>query len=174
MMSRVQTHPVQRIEEAGKEEQECDIGQGEDEDDEEVRDDLSHTSSQLFAPSPAGSWSSRDIGVSSTPDLSPLHTPQSTVSLAFLLTCHKNEKPQLILVRLTFYMSPKMFQEMEIISELRSQILQLQLDMSELRDSVKTCLDVNATLQKSVHRENPLKRKCCVCNASQVETLLYR
>ncbi|CDY31650.1 BnaA05g08970D [Brassica napus] len=142
MMSRVQTHPVQRIEEAGKEEQECDIGQGEDEDDEEVRDDLSHTSSQLFAPSPAGSWSSRDIGVSSTPDLSPLHTPQST--------------------------------EMEIISELRSQILQLQLDMSELRDSVKTCLDVNATLQKSVHRENPLKRKCCVCNASQVETLLYR
>ncbi|WZY92382.1 hypothetical protein YC2023_064711 [Brassica napus] len=139
MMSRVQTHPVQRID---KEEQECDIGQGEDEDDEEVRDDLSHTSSQLFAPSPAGSWSSQDIGVSSSPDLSPLHTPQST--------------------------------EMEIISELRSQILQLQLDMSELRDSVKTCLDVNATLQKSVHRENPLKRKCCVCNASQVETLLYR
>ncbi|KAG2326769.1 hypothetical protein Bca52824_009497 [Brassica carinata] len=123
MISRVQTHPVQRIEEAGKEEQECDIGQGEDEDDEEVRDDLSHTSSQLFAPSPAGSWSSQDIGVSSTPDLSPLHTPQST--------------------------------EMEIISELRTQILQLQLDMSELRDSVKTCLDVNATLQKSVHRENP-------------------
>ncbi|KAH0883020.1 hypothetical protein HID58_059116 [Brassica napus] len=142
MMSRVQTHPVQRIEEAGKEEQECDIGQGEDEDDEEVRDDLSHTSSQLFAPSPAGSWSSQDIGVSSTPDLSPLHTPQST--------------------------------EMEIISELRTQILQLQLDMSELRDSVKTCLDVNATLQKSVHRENPLKRKCFVCNESQVETLLYR
>ncbi|KAH0925367.1 hypothetical protein HID58_017623 [Brassica napus] len=138
MMSRVQTHPVQRIEEADKEEQECEIGEEED----ELRDDLSHTSSQLFAPSPAGSWSSQDIGVSSTPDLSPLHTPQST--------------------------------EMEIISELRSQILQLQLDMSELRDSVKTCLDVNATLQKSVHRENPLKRKCCVCNESQVETLLYR
>ncbi|CAH8357964.1 unnamed protein product [Eruca vesicaria subsp. sativa] len=137
MMSRVQTHPVQRIEESGKEEQECDISQ-----EEEVRDDLSHTSSQLFAPSPAGSWSSQDIGVTSTPDLSPLHNPQST--------------------------------EMEIISEMRSQILQLQLEMSELRDSVKTCLDVNASLQKSVHRENPLKRKCCVCNETQVEALLYR
>lgn len=81
MMSRVQTHPVQRIEESGKDEHESDIGQEEDED--EVRDDLSHTSSQIFAPSPAGSWSSQDIGVSSTPDLSPLHIPQSTVSLAF-------------------------------------------------------------------------------------------
>ncbi|KAF8110161.1 hypothetical protein N665_0086s0002 [Sinapis alba] len=137
IMSRVQTHPAQLIEESGKDEQECDLGQ-----EDEVRDDLSHTSSQIFAPSPAGSWSSQDIGVSSTPDLSPLHTPQST--------------------------------EMEIITELRSQIIQLQLDMSELRDSVKTCLDVNASLQKSVHLENPLKRKCCVCNETQVETLLYR
>ncbi|KAL0721081.1 hypothetical protein Bca4012_035680 [Brassica carinata] len=139
IMSRVQTHPVQRIEESGKDEQDCDIGQ---EEEDEVRDDLSHTSSHIFAPSPAGSWSSQDIGVSSTPDLSPLHTPQST--------------------------------EMEIITELRSQIIQLQLDMSELRDSVKTSLDVNASLQKSVHLENPLKRKCCVCNETQVETLLYR
>ncbi|KAJ0240041.1 RING/U-box superfamily protein [Hirschfeldia incana] len=140
MMSRVQTHPVQRIEESCKDEQECDIGQ--EEEDEEVGDDLSHTSSQIFAPSPAGSWSSQDIGISSTPDLSPLHIPQST--------------------------------EMEIITELRSQIVQLQLEMSELRDSVKTCLDVNASLQKSVQRENPLKRKCCVCKEAQVETLLYR
>lgn len=63
---------------------------------------------------------------------------------------------------------------MEIISDLRTQILQLQQEMSELRDSVKTCLDVNASLQKSVHLENPLKRKCCVCNETLVETLLYR
>lgn len=88
MMSRVQTHPVQRIDQSGKDEQECDIGQ---EEDDEVRDDLSHTSSQIFAPSPAGSWSSQDIGVSSTPDLSPLHTPQSTVSLAFLFDLSKKK-----------------------------------------------------------------------------------
>ncbi|CAF1867252.1 unnamed protein product [Brassica napus] len=136
IMSRVQTHSVELIDQAGKEAQNYDIGEEED-------DDLSPTSSQLFASSPAGSWSSQDTGVTSTPDLLlPLHNLQTT--------------------------------ELEIISEMRSQILQLQLEMSELRDSVKTCLDVNASLQKSVHRENPLKQKCCVCNEMQVETLLYR
>ncbi|XP_056863787.1 uncharacterized protein LOC108853323 isoform X2 [Raphanus sativus] len=64
--------------------------------------------------------------------------------------------------------------EVETIREMRSQILQLQIEMSELRESVKTCLDVNASLQKSVHRENPLKRNCYVCNETQVDTLLYR
>lgn len=88
MMSRVQTHPVQRTEESGKDEHESDICQ---EEDEEARDDLSHTSSQMFAPSPAGSWSSQDIGVSSTPDLSPMHTPQSTVRLAFLFDMSKKK-----------------------------------------------------------------------------------
>ncbi|CAN8316285.1 unnamed protein product [Cochlearia groenlandica] len=125
IMSRVQTQPVQRI-----------VVRTAKED--EDRDDLSHTSSQIFAPSPAGSWSSQDTGVTSTP-LNNIHSS-----------------------------------EMEVISDLRSQILQLQLDMSELRDSVKTCLDVNASFQMSVQQENPLKRKCCVCNETQVETLLYR
>ncbi|KAL0897013.1 hypothetical protein Bca101_080974 [Brassica carinata] len=135
IMSRVQTHHDQRIHQADKEEQICDTG--------EEEYDLSHTSSQMFAESPAGSWSSQDTGVTSTPDLLPLHNLQTN--------------------------------EMEIISEMRSQILQLQLENSELRDAVKTCLDVNASLlQKSVHSENPLKRKCCVCNETQVETLLYR
>ncbi|KAF8108918.1 hypothetical protein N665_0104s0229 [Sinapis alba] len=134
IMSRVQTHPVQLIEQAGAEEQNSDIG--------EEEDVLSHTSSQIFASSPAGSWSSQDTGVTSTPNLLPLHNLQTT--------------------------------EMEIISKMKSQIIQLQLEMSELRDSVKTCLDVNASLQNSVHRENPLKRQCCVCNETQVETLLYR
>ncbi|EFH57624.1 hypothetical protein ARALYDRAFT_482456, partial [Arabidopsis lyrata subsp. lyrata] len=120
IMARVQIHPAHRIPQACKEEEKCDIGEEKDED----RDDLSQSSSQIFAPSPAGSWSSQDTGVTSTP----------THNL------HSN----------------------------------LQLEMSELRDSVKTCLDVNASLQKSVQRENPLKRKCCVCNETQVETLLYR
>ncbi|XP_010516661.1 PREDICTED: uncharacterized protein LOC104792249 [Camelina sativa] len=140
IMSRVQTHPAQRIEEADKEEEK-----------DEDRDDLSQSSSQIFAPSPAGSWSSQDIGVTPTP----IHTyAQSSAPSTPMHNLHSNE--------------------MEIISELRSSILQLQQEMSELRDSVKTCLDVNAGLQKSVHLENPLKRKCCVCNETQIETLLYR
>ncbi|CAA7014194.1 unnamed protein product [Microthlaspi erraticum] len=63
--------------------------------------------------------------------------------------------------------------EMELISGMRSQIQQLQQEMSLLRDSVKTCLDANATLQHAV-RENPLKRKCCVCDETQVEAVLYK
>ena len=61
--------------------------------------------------------------------------------------------------------------EMELISDMRSQIQQLQQEMSLLRDSVKTCLDTSASL---VHRENPMKRKCCVCDETQVEAVLYR
>jgi hypothetical protein len=74
-MSRVQIHPAHRIEEATKEEEKYDIGEEKDED----RDDLSQSSSQIFAPSPAGSWSSLDTGVTSTPT----HNLHSTVSLFF-------------------------------------------------------------------------------------------
>lgn len=85
-MSRVQTHSVQLIDKAGKEEQNCDIG------DEVEDDDLSQTPSQLFASSPAGSWSSQDTGVTSTPDLLlPLHNLQTTVSLLFFSTCKKKQ-----------------------------------------------------------------------------------
>ncbi|EOA28690.1 hypothetical protein CARUB_v10024916mg [Capsella rubella] len=132
IMSRVQTHPAQRVEKACREEEKCDVGEeGED------RDDSSQLSLQIFAPSPAGSWSSQDTGVTSTP----IHTySQSSAPSTPMHNLNSN----------------------------------LQLDMSELRDSVKTCLDLNAGLQKSVHPENPLKRKCCVCNETQIETLLYR
>ncbi|VVA93148.1 unnamed protein product [Arabis nemorensis] len=95
----------------------------------------------MFASSPAGSWSSQDTEVTSSPILS-VHNPQSP--------------------------------EMELISGMKSQIQQLQLEMSLLRDSVKTCLDANASLQQSVHRENRLKRKCCVCDKTQVEAVLYK
>lgn len=63
---------------------------------------------------------------------------------------------------------------MELISGMRSQIQQLQQEMSVLRDSVKICLDANASLQQKVHRENPMKRKCCVCDETQVEAVLYK
>lgn len=83
-MARVQIHPAHRIPQACKEEEKydiseeeekCDIGEEKDED----RDDLSQSSSQIFAPSPAGSWSSQDTGVTSTPT----HNLNSNVSLFF-------------------------------------------------------------------------------------------
>ncbi|CAN8290555.1 unnamed protein product [Cochlearia groenlandica] len=148
MMSRVQTHSNKNSEkweedekhgteaEIEEEEEEEALTEGEDVDD---KDDSSRSSSsQIFAPSPAGSWSSQDTELTSTHVLS-LHNP----------------------------LSP----EMELISGMRSQIQQLQQEMSLLRDSVKTCLAANATLQRS---ENPIKRKCCLCGETQVEAVLYK
>ncbi|KFK41672.1 hypothetical protein AALP_AA2G157900 [Arabis alpina] len=70
--------------------------------------------------------------------------------------------------------TPHSSPEMDMISGMRSQIQQLQQEMALLRDSVKMCLDANASLQHSVHRENPMKRKCCVCDETQVEAVLYK
>lgn len=113
----------------------------------------------------------QDHGVLWTQELLP---HQRTIFIPLWASSFLVEMSPSVLVRDWHLYFIKMFQEMEIISEMRSHILQLQLEMSELRDSVKTCLDVNASLQKSVHLENPFKRKCCVCNETQVETLLYR
>ncbi|KAL0741212.1 hypothetical protein Bca4012_082725 [Brassica carinata] len=94
----------------------------------------------IIASFPAGSLSSQDTEVTSTPVLSVLNPP-----------------------------SP----EMELISDMRAQIQQLHQEMSLLRDSVKTCLDAKASLKQSVQGENPMKRKCCVRDETQVEAVLY-
>ncbi|CAD5314136.1 unnamed protein product [Arabidopsis thaliana] len=153
MMSRVQTHSDKHskkweLQQEEEEEVNFEIDEeikeeplrgGEEQDD---RDDLSQSSSShISASSPAGSWSSQDTDVTSTPALV-VQNPQSP--------------------------------EMELISGMRSQIQQLQQEMSVLRDSVKTCLDANASLQHKAHQENPMKRKCCVCDETQVEAVLYR
>ncbi|XP_010478528.1 PREDICTED: uncharacterized protein LOC104757479 [Camelina sativa] len=156
MMSRVQSHSnrhsnqweFQQVEEEAEETNEIEeeikeeesLTEGKEQDD---RDDSSQSSSssQIFASSPAGSWSSQDTGVTSTPVLS-VQNPHSP--------------------------------EMELITGMRSQIQQLQQEMSVLRDSVKTCLDANASLQHKIQRENPMKRKCFVCDDTQVEAVLYK
>lgn len=181
MMSRVQTHSSKHsekweheqeeeeeqnnevVEEVDEEEEEP-LTEGEEQDD---RDDSSRASSHIFASSPAGSWSSQDTEVtSSTPVLS-VHNPRSPVSIFdFLLLATA-------LVVQTFEPLKKHFQEMELISDMRAQIQQLHQEMSLLRDSVKTCLDANGSLQQSFHGENQMKRKCCVCDQTQVEAVLY-
>lgn len=90
MMSRVQTHSnkhseqweFQQVEEEVKEKNEFkeeeSLAEGEEQED---RDDSSQSSSsQIFASSPAGSWSSQDTEVTTTPVLS-VNNPHSPVSL---------------------------------------------------------------------------------------------
>ncbi|CAH2078465.1 unnamed protein product [Thlaspi arvense] len=81
-------------------------------------------------------------------------------------------------------------QEMQMISDLRGQMEQLQREVLELRNSVKSCVEMQLHFQKSLTQDHsrsgssaeqrvdtnkdPLKRKCCVCLELPVDSLLYR
>ncbi|KAI4332099.1 hypothetical protein L6164_017036 [Bauhinia variegata] len=79
--------------------------------------------------------------------------------------------------------------EMELICDLRSQMDQLHQEMSELRKSIKSCIDMQMMLQKSMmnreaytvkneekesHDRKRKKGNCCICYEKKVDSLLYR
>ncbi|GMN56113.1 hypothetical protein TIFTF001_025228 [Ficus carica] len=80
--------------------------------------------------------------------------------------------------------------EMELICEVRGQMEQLYQEMSELRKSVKSCMDMQMILmqnsmkqevhsveggeKKSSGRAVPKKGNCCICYEMKVDSLLYR
>ncbi|GMJ12586.1 hypothetical protein HRI_004927800 [Hibiscus trionum] len=82
--------------------------------------------------------------------------------------------------------------EMELICDLRGHIEQLQREMSELRKSIMSCMDMQMKWQQySFNREllhsggreesksteraaSPRKRTCCKCLEMQIDSLLYR
>lgn len=86
--------------------------------------------------------------------------------------------------------------EMEFIYELRGNMEQLHQEISELRRSVKSCIDMQIKLQESLTQDETLaschsgtgrkKRKessqskkssrgrCCICYEMQIDSLLYR
>lgn len=85
MMSRVHTHSNKHSEkwDLQQEEEKKNIEEEEEPLTEDDRDDSSRSSSShMFASSPAGSWSSQDTDVTSTPVLS-VHNTRSPVSLFF-------------------------------------------------------------------------------------------
>ncbi|XP_027339004.1 GATA zinc finger domain-containing protein 7-like [Abrus precatorius] len=78
--------------------------------------------------------------------------------------------------------------EMELIYDLRGHMDQLYHEISELRKSIKGCMDMQMQLQKSMNREvhtvkneekkphnkAPKKGNCCICYEMKVDSLLYR
>ncbi|KAF4391399.1 hypothetical protein F8388_008010 [Cannabis sativa] len=71
--------------------------------------------------------------------------------------------------------------EMDLIFELRGQMEQLSREMSELRNSLKSCMDMQMMLmQQSMKQETqsaegvPKKGNCRICYAMKVDSLLYR
>ncbi|KAG8635733.1 hypothetical protein MANES_16G058900v8 [Manihot esculenta] len=78
--------------------------------------------------------------------------------------------------------------EMDLIHNLREHIEQLQLEMSELRRSMQTCMEVQAEFIKNLKKDAyPVqevemntsntatkRRKCCICYEMEVDSFLYR
>lgn len=75
--------------------------------------------------------------------------------------------------------------EMELIYDLRGHMEQLYQEMSELRKSIKCCIDMQLMLQRSIKRhevgggrkskkEKSRKPKCCICYNMEIDSLLYR
>ncbi|CAL0329836.1 unnamed protein product [Lupinus luteus] len=78
--------------------------------------------------------------------------------------------------------------EMELIYDLRRQMDQLFHEVSELRKSVKSCMDMQMHLQQpqnqevhtvkeeenKFHCKAPKKGNCCICNEKKVNSLFYR
>ncbi|KAK9937268.1 hypothetical protein M0R45_014069 [Rubus argutus] len=78
--------------------------------------------------------------------------------------------------------------EMELIYDLRGHMVQLYQEMSELRKAIKSCVDMQMTLQQSMKQEihsGQVKKKrnssgltkkgnCCICNEAKIDSLLYR
>ncbi|KAK4270623.1 hypothetical protein QN277_019406 [Acacia crassicarpa] len=84
--------------------------------------------------------------------------------------------------------------EMDIIYDMRGQMEQLYREMAEMRKSLKSCIDMQMMLQKSMKREvnntvrekktkkkkgneekgDEKKGKCCICYEKEVDSVLYR
>ncbi|KAG7542145.1 Zinc finger RING-type [Arabidopsis thaliana x Arabidopsis arenosa] len=181
MITRVQSHigvPLNQIEEGDEDEEEWEVecsarNQEDNETEEEPEKTNLEAASDVCSQSSARSstmmsWTFRDqdIDKDNEPTTSSLSLPEPLVPT--------NQSTQ----------------DMQTISDLRSQMEQLQREMLELRNSVKSCIDMQLHFQKSVTQDlsrsgssaeervdtkkDPLKRKCCVCSEMPVDSLLYR
>ncbi|XP_011008218.1 PREDICTED: uncharacterized protein LOC105113660 [Populus euphratica] len=79
--------------------------------------------------------------------------------------------------------------EMEFVHDLKCHMEQLQREMSELRKSIQSCMEMQMNLQNSLKAREvnpvqgngknspdrrPNKRSCCICYGTQVDSFLYR
>ncbi|KAK4259871.1 hypothetical protein QN277_006159 [Acacia crassicarpa] len=97
---------------------------------------------------------------------------QPSQSPSFFLHTHQNSSPSC---------PPSI--EMELIYDLRGHMKQLYQEMSELRNSIRSCIDMQIILQKSLNhsakgkksRDRILKKgNCRVCSNMKADSLFYR
>ncbi|GMH31031.1 hypothetical protein Nepgr_032874 [Nepenthes gracilis] len=83
--------------------------------------------------------------------------------------------------------------EMELIYDLKARMEKMYHEVSELRKSIKSCMDMQVSMQNSIRKEvsaalyhsereekkesnkkEPKKGTCCICYERKVDSLLYR
>lgn len=142
-------------------------------------DYFSQSSSQLFPSSPMRSWTYRDQEVS---DDSDQVTSESQLTPSQPHSYSNNDQPSSFPVN-----QPST--EMELVYDLRGHMQQLQREISELRDSIKCCMEMQLKLQQCINQETLsvrgdekrnsadkalVRRNCCICFEKNVDSLLYR
>lgn len=131
-------------------------------------DYFSQSSSQLFPSSPMRSWTYRDQEVS---DDSDQVTSESQLTPSQPHSYSNNDQPssfpvnqpstvslfQQCLIFLVKFIVDEItrlnMQEMELVYDLRGHMQQLQREISELRDSIKCCMEMQLKLQQCINQE---------------------
>ncbi|KAL0542541.1 hypothetical protein IC582_017607 [Cucumis melo] len=137
--------------------------------------DQSASPLQLASPSILSSWS-YDMGEDSNRGTS-ISSPQPL--LPQFSSNNNQHRPSLV----SASHNPSI--EMELIYDLRGHMEQLYREMSELRKSIKCCMDMQLMLQHSIKRSHEVggrkskkdksrKPKCCICYNMEIDSLLYR
>ncbi|KAM3694161.1 hypothetical protein ACJW31_07G039200 [Castanea mollissima] len=146
----------------------------------EAGDDFDESSSsmQIASPYPLGSWSYQDNQVGDDSDQVTSTSPrQHLPSQPYYQDSQQNSAAT----------NPNSI-EMELIYDMKGQMEQLYHEMSELRKSIKSCMDMQMMLQQSSKQEShsaqgegkksydgvPKKGNCCICYEKQIDSLLYR
>ncbi|XP_031389760.1 calponin homology domain-containing protein DDB_G0272472-like isoform X2 [Punica granatum] len=148
----------------------------------EAREYFNHSNTSSFkmrSPTYMRSWSYRSCEANNN-DLQPVASTSSPEPL--------NSHPYQHDAWQHFNSIDRLSIEMELINDLRAQMKQLYQEMSELRKSINSCVDMQVKLQDSIKEDMisfrgermkpqegaPRKGMCCICYEMQVDSLLYR
>ncbi|XP_048318346.2 uncharacterized protein LOC112493410 [Ziziphus jujuba] len=140
------------------------------------------TSSLQIPPSSLlGSWGYQDNEVGDESDLATSTSPTPSPHQHLPSQTYYHGTTQCSPARITSSI------ELEAIYDLRRHMEQLSHEMSELRKSMKVCMDMQMTMQQSIKQEvnsaqgegtsregAPKKGNCCICCEVKVDSLLYR
>ncbi|XP_041023663.1 altered inheritance of mitochondria protein 44 [Juglans microcarpa x Juglans regia] len=140
--------------------------------------DQSSSSLQEPSPSPQWAWTYRDNEVGDNFERITTISPSEHLS-SQTQSQNTQQNPSSIDRNST---------EMDLIYNLRGHMEQLYQEMSELRKSIKSCMDMQMIMQKSMkqevhsvrgegersHEGAPKTGNCCICYEMQVDSLLYR